>query len=354
MSLSTQQVAFDAAVKALSDALYSGIADLEEYRKEDPSLGPWIDQLVTIRQAFNDALAIEGQNLTGDAPHAPFYFDYIDSRVSNALAFRDADHSFIGLTIPLVREASSTARLLAESDALLSGIGLAPMTDRDVLHGLLFWILLGFVISHEYAHHTHGHLDGAFDVDEIIGGAVTGNLRQQAHEVDADGWAAYLTLAHWVLGPGRQTIVEMLSVQDAATAVQDDVVFACFVVAQAAFTFLRQPEPLTKELVYRRTHPPQAFRLQLMSRWEMKFITDFRPALRESMTQHRYQSLMDIVSGLMWKSATHPAGWHTQAEFLRTPEGKAYTEALIREVDAFRESLRERADGKMPWPGAGV
>lgn len=57
MAQSTEQVAFDAAVKARCNALYTGIANLEQLRQGGPSLGPWIHQLTTIRQFFNDALA---------------------------------------------------------------------------------------------------------------------------------------------------------------------------------------------------------------------------------------------------------------------------------------------------------
>src|SRR5256885_14211768 len=99
---SPKQIAFDAAVKARNDFLYRGIADLEELRERDAALGPLIDQLIQIRETLNAALAVEGQNSIGDAPHAPFYLDYIDALTSNGLAFKDADHSFIGITMPLV------------------------------------------------------------------------------------------------------------------------------------------------------------------------------------------------------------------------------------------------------------
>src|ERR1035437_5766947 len=100
--LSPKQIAFDTAVKARNNFLFRGIANLDELRERDASLSPLIDQLIEIRQTFNDALAVEGQNIIGDAPHAPLYLDYIDSAISNALAFKDADHSFIGVTVPLV------------------------------------------------------------------------------------------------------------------------------------------------------------------------------------------------------------------------------------------------------------
>jgi hypothetical protein len=334
--LNSKQVAFDAAVKAHKDALYRGIADLEELRERDAALGPLIDQLIEIREAFNAALAVEGQNIIGDAPHAPLYLDYIDSLTSNGLAFNDADHSFIGITVPLVFDALSISRQIAQSDTVVSGIGLPRGNDREILRGVLFWILFGFVVSHEYAHHTHGHWIAIKDDRPVFG-----KLRRQGREGDADGWAAYLTLNHWVLAGGRKVILELLNLESAPTSVQDDVAFACFVVAQAAFTFLREPKPIDKDTVYWDTHPPQPVRLRLMSRFVLKFSGEFRPGVRETLTQPRYQSLMDAVSRLMWMNGKHAALWREQSDFLGTADGLAYYDALIVELDAFRTTLRQ-------------
>jgi len=164
-------------------------------------------------------------------------------------------------------------------------------------------------------------------------------------ELDADGCAAYLALAHWVTASGRQAASEILNIEDSPSEVQDDVVFACFIVAQAGFTFLREPELLTQDTVYRRTHPPQLVRLQVMSRYVLKFSNESRPALRKAMTQARYQSLMDAVSTVMWTTGTHAAGWQAQMEFLRSADGSAYVEAVIAELDAFRATLRELGAG---------
>ncbi len=97
---SAEKIAFDVAIKSRNNFDYRGIADLEELRQRDSSLSTFIDKLVEIRQSFNGALAVEGQNINGDAPHSPLYLDFIDSDRSNALAFKDANHSFIGSPFP--------------------------------------------------------------------------------------------------------------------------------------------------------------------------------------------------------------------------------------------------------------
>jgi hypothetical protein len=92
----SEEHAFDAAIKSWNDPLYSRRANLDGLKSRDA--------LIAIREWFNEALALEGRNITDHAPHPPFYFDYIDSDHSNALAFADNAHSFIGVTVPLINE----------------------------------------------------------------------------------------------------------------------------------------------------------------------------------------------------------------------------------------------------------
>jgi hypothetical protein len=339
--LTPKQITFDAAVKARGNFDYRGIADLEELRERDPERGPQIDQLIQLRDSFNAGLAVEGQNIVGDAPHAPFYLDYLDSDRSNALAFKDEHHSFIGVTLPLVIEISNITQQVADSDEVVSLLGLPLATDREMLKGVLFSMLLGFVASHEYAHHTHGHL-----VHPKESRPVVGHLWLQAREADADGWAAYLVLNLWGLAEARPAILNLLNLEDAPETTQDVVAFTCFVAAHAAFS-LRQPEPIDLAKIYWQAHPPQPVRLQLMSRYVVKFIDEFKPSVRDAVSQPWYQLLMDTVSRVIWTHGNDVAVWHEQSQFLRTTEGAAYREALIEELDVFRAVLRQwEADGR--------
>ncbi len=329
-----RQIAFDAAVKARNNFDYRGIADLEELRAGDPE-GRQFAQLIQLRDSFNEALAAEGQNIIGDAPHAPFYLDYLDSDKSNALAFKDDHYSFIGVALPLVTELLSITQQIAASDEIVSLLGLPPTTDREMLQAVMFSMLLGFVASHEYAHHTHGHL-----VHPIDSSPVVGRLWLQAREADADGWAAYLVLSLWGLADARPVLLKLLGLEQATKLAQDAVAFACFVAAHAAFC-LRRPQPMDMDKVYWHSHPPQPVRLQLMSRHVVKFIGECRGGVQETLTQQWYQSLIDTLSRLMWTGRNDAAIWRQQSEFLRTANGAAYQGALIAELDVFREALRQ-------------
>ena len=293
---SPQEVAFDTAVKRWNDFLYRGRADVRHLQLQNLP----VESLIVIRNNFNDALAVEGQHITDHAPHPPFYFDYIDSDHANPRAFTDGTRSFIGVTIPLIDETWVVTAALSASDAVVTSIGLPLTTDRQLFHVAIFRLLTAFVVTHEYSHHVHGHLNGAFApdfVEEIRGGAVNGNLRRQAREADADGYSAYFVLDYWLNNAeGRLLAGQGLNIEQLLPELQDQVLFSCFLVAAAGFTFLREPETLDNDNAYRRTHPPQAVRLNLLTRHVRKWCTEFRPALHTWMTQKRFQSLMDAVS----------------------------------------------------------
>ena len=162
---------------------------------------------------FNAALAVEGQHIVDHAPHPRLYFDYLDSDMANALAFTDGSYSFIGVTLPLVGNVSRVSAALSASDAVISSLDLPRETDREPVHAALFWMMLNFVVTHEYSHHVRGHIRRAEPnpVEEIRGGSLNGGLQRQAREADADGYSAYFSLAYWFDSPdGRQLVVQLL------------------------------------------------------------------------------------------------------------------------------------------------
>jgi hypothetical protein len=172
------------------------------------------------------------------------------------------------------------------SDAVLSNLGLPLTNNRKSLHDALFLLLLNFVVTHEHSHHVHGHVHGALvpnAVEEMAGGALSGSLRDQALEADADGYAAYFSLAFWLLNArGREAAFQLLQIEHLQPDLQDRVLFSCFLVAQAGFTFLREPETLDKDTAYQHTHPPQSVRLHLLTRFVMKWCSEFCPALHDT------------------------------------------------------------------------
>lgn len=335
MILTAKQAAFDTAVKARGEFLCRGIANLEKIRARDVTLAPIIDQMVMMRESLNAALAFEGRHVLGDAPHAPLYLDYIDSDVSNAYSFKDANHSFIGITVRRFFDAVEIASQMATDDRVVSSMGLSAATDRKQLAAFLLWNLIWFVASHEYAHHTHGHHLQKRERRSV------GRLLHQALELEADGWASYLLLNHWILREGRAPLAALIALDQVSTDALDAVACAGVLAGHSAFMFFSEPGRIDKDVVYWQTHPLQPVRLNMVSGHALKFASEFRPTLHATYTQPWYQALMEAVSGAVWNERNHAALWREHAEFLATPEGISYSDALLTELDEFRATLRE-------------
>jgi hypothetical protein len=198
--------------------------------------------LLRIQQSFNAALANEKQNVAGHVNHPPFYLDYIDSSVPNALAFRyeAQDHySFIGITIPLINLLWDLCVRLSRSEAIQILIRLSlKIEEYDALQIVLFLAMSSFIVSHEYTHHVHGHLSGggadAALFNEILDDGDSGSLEVQAVEVDADRYAAYHVLANMIDGTARSA-VELLKIGAEPANAQDEVLLSCFVIAVGGY-----------------------------------------------------------------------------------------------------------------------
>ena len=70
--------------------------------------------LADMRETVNRAL-LNAQN-----QNPLFFFDFIDSDISNALAFRHEGYSFIRVTIPLLDEIVATCKKLVLSPTIVS------------------------------------------------------------------------------------------------------------------------------------------------------------------------------------------------------------------------------------------
>jgi len=299
--------------------------------------------LAGIQESFNEALREEKKNVAEHVGHPPFHFDYVDSDISNALAFRYEDYSFIGVTMALIHILWDTCVQLSRSEAvaMLLGVTLTP-EKYDPVHVVLFQTQLKFVVSHEYTHHVHGHVfprgaDSIFS-NEILGDGESGSMKRQALEADADGYAAYHVLAHLIEGEGRSHAVSLLKLEAEPSSFQDEVLFACFVVGIGAFLFVRPPTALDNASVYALTHPPQAARMDYVMRHAIAWCRQNRPGLIARMTPDRFQMLMNAVAEATW-GMNGGRDWAAQTAFLRSQAGSEYFKRLDESLKAHVRSL---------------
>jgi len=165
---------------------------------------------------MNEALRLEGPNASGGIEHPPFHFDFVDVKhgIQNAHAFQYAGLSFIAVTLPMVKLIWDVSHRLSRSRLILELLRLGPEVNRDAFQGLLFQIQMNFLVSHEYTHHIHGHVLehtlGETEVwSEFSNQTTSGNLQSQAQELDADGYAEFLVLAHLLSGERRNTALAL-------------------------------------------------------------------------------------------------------------------------------------------------
>jgi hypothetical protein len=233
------EVAFDRYLR--NHTPYLGKQDLDRLAQQE--LG---SLLAVIQRVLNEALFNEKRDVPEHVDHPPFHLDYIDAAGSNAHAFNTEEYSFIGLTIRLIYDFGDLCVRLSNSGQISNTLGIESTADlRNGLQAVLFQNLLSFVVSHEFTHIVHGHVDrrGAASVsfNEVHDDGEVGNLEEQTMEADADGYAAYHLLANMIDGGARSQAVTALKIRDRTAEAQDEILFSCFVVAVGAFLFARRP-----------------------------------------------------------------------------------------------------------------
>ena len=314
---------------------YNGKQDLD-------ALGPSVGEFLTgLQEALNESLRLEKQDVPEHVEHPPFHFDYIESTVRNAIAFRVEEFSFIGITIPLIYSLWDACIRLSRSDRIAELLKVSQTPEQiEALHSLLFRIQLFFVVAHEYTHHVHGHVsrDTTF-FGEIEGGRPAGSLEDQAREIDADGYAAYHVLSHLIDGAeGRNHALRLLGRDQEASSIQDEILLSAFVVAVGAFFFARSPSTLEDVDVCNLTHPPQAARMNYLMHTVIAWCKHYRPLLEAYMTRERFQILMSAAAQAVW-GMNGGRDWISQNEFLRSERGSEYQTKLEERVKEHVQSL---------------
>jgi len=312
---------------------YVGKLDIE--RVESPSFRSF---LYLIQETMNEALRLEGVNASGGVEHPPFHFDYLDAAegVTNAHAFQHAGFAFIVVTLPMIELLWHLSRLLSQSPRVVRPLGLEAV-DPDKIHGLLFQIQLDFLVSHEYTHHVHRHcVESQKGVwTEFLHHAALGNINSQAQELDADGYAAYLVLAHFLRGERRPSALADLG----DTTDGDELLLTCFFLAVLAFfcAFWRGGTDMAS--VYEFRHPPPPIRIKYMIQVAEMWCGQSVSVPQSWFSPARFQELFRTASELIGGTARQT--WDAQMSFLRGAEGVEYDRQLFERFEAVRQKRDE-------------
>jgi hypothetical protein len=317
---------------------YVGKLDLDKV--EPSSFGSFLQ---FVQGALNLALQSENANASGGAVHPPFHFDYVEVNdgTRNAHAFQHGGFSFIAITFPLVELLWDLSQRLSRSPLVLRLLGIDRDAVRlDALQALFFQFQLSFLVSHEYTHHVHRNCGspagGAWD--EFSQGGARGGLDDQAQELDADGYALYLTLANYVRGTARQNTLAQVGKEGLTDIEGDEFLLTGFFVALTALFCSLWPEDVAPASICQAAHPPAPVRIDYAIRIATMWCNQNAsvPELWFGAERFRaiYLSATDAIEG-----GARPQ-WDAQIAFLKSDEGKKYDRQLSERFEAARRQGR--------------
>jgi hypothetical protein len=332
-------IQFDLCLQQQPDRRYCGRQNLGLFVPERAAF------LTDVQDAVNDALSEENKISPGHVAHQPFYFDYVDSVHPNALAFGDRDFSYIGVTMALVSTLWDSCVELDRSIGVRALLEIGSIPERkEAILTVMFQHQLIFLVLHEWTHHVHGHLPhletGFFE--EIMTSGNVGNLKSQAFEIDADGYAVYFALSHLMNGPRREQAINLLACEHAQPDMQDRVLFLSFVMAIGAMLLVLSPRSFDFSKCYTLTHPFPAVRMDWIMRRASNWCEQNDKATLVPMSQSTFQALMVVVEKA--SSQVSPANdWREQGEFMKSPFSSGYRRELMAFVRGQVQALRARS-----------
>lgn len=317
---------------------YVGKLDIEKVAS--PSFRSF---LYFVQEAMNGALRSENANASGGAEHPPFHFDYlqVSDGTRNAHAFQHEGFSFIVVTLPLVELLWDLSQRLSESPFVLQLLRIDPVTARaGALHGLLFVVQLSFLVSHEYTHHVHRHIDQAPEGtaglwSEFLRNETNGGIDFQAQEIDADGYALYLGLANLVRGAGRHSALEQLGLQDMPSIDADELLLMSFFLALTALFCALWSENIKMKSIDQLRHPPAPVRIEYAIRIAQMWSDQNGSVPHSWFSAERFQSLFRAAVAAI--GGTAQQAWDADISFLRSEEGAKYDRRLSERFEAIRK-----------------
>lgn len=316
------------------------IGKLDSEKVDSPSFRSF---LCLVQDAMNLALRLESTGASGGVEHPPFHFDYLEVNdgTKNAHAFQHEGFSFIVATLPLVELLWDLSQRLSRSQVVLQLLKVDRTTVRlDALHALLFQLQLSFLVSHEYTHHVHQHVDS--DISAIAGAwtefvedETRGGIGCQAQELDADGYALYLVLANFLRGAGRRGALAQLERQSLASLEADELILMCFFLGLVSLFCSLWPENISITSIWQLRHPPAPVRIEYAIRIAQMWCDQNGSVPQSWFGAERFRGIFSAAVEAIGGSTRQQ--WDVHVSFLRGEEGSEYDRRLSEHFDAIRK-----------------
>jgi hypothetical protein len=215
-------------------------------------------------------------------------------------------------------------------------------TNASDIFVLLYITALNFAANHELGHLVHGHCSSAAKGPstvrrEILLHVVAPcDLRSQAGEIEADGYASHMTLQNLLNGPAREAAARQLGIATDHPRL-DEGLLKVFLTAVICF-FHCLHSALVLNDVESRSHPFELLRINVVITDLQGWCAIHRPKLAVWPNQNEFARLGGVVRHALRASGIEDA-WDSQNAFLGSEAGQQYRDRLYQERELVRKQV---------------
>jgi hypothetical protein len=340
------EVAFDRAIRSMFPeylrASYTGKLNIDPVRDA---------LLYDIQERINEMYGEHASRFVADHNRVPqLYFDFISGDAVNALAFSDAEYSFVGLTGALMDELGQLSHALVSSEETRELFGRSELGSDQ---GEKLWLALiittvQFVGFHELGHHVYGHCPSGTNTSVGLmeefrtadSRARQAGLEAQADELDADGYAIRTLADNLLTGSARPEILGMLG--RASDEERDDSLLTAITLSVGSFFLYRQHPGKDLKDMYTLDHPPAPARLYMAMNAVHDWMVMYRAKSEEWLVGGEYLRIMEIAARSLKRTVAAAEAWNLETSVLESADGKVYLNSLEEARQERRETLKSR------------
>jgi hypothetical protein len=317
---------------------YRGRLDLDQFDPRELSTA-----LEQIRDEINSRFDANVKSIRSPDGAATLYMDYVDSEVKNALAFQNEGIYFIGITAAMLKQFVATCSTLWRLNPLADLLGVKfDQADRDFLFQTILLLQIQFIADHELGHMFHGHCEQlasgnfyeefASQAQDAV--AQPDRLRDQAYEVEADGYAVEMMLNGLFNDNVGQFIIERLK----PSIDQREFILLLYILSVGSLLYWLPAATFDPARIRESSHPRGIARMNIVMRDIWRWCGENNPELIQFVSLERFQWVMACVQAAA-DDAEQQTIWLAQGTFLRSDEGQKYLDALYAERRLLRDEM---------------
>jgi len=186
-------------------------------------------------------------------------------------------------------------------------------------------------------------------MDRFPHDATCGSMNSQAQELDADGYAAYLVLAHLLRREMRSSALAELGRLGLQGTDGDELLLTRFFLAVLAFFCEFWHGDIDMASVYQFRHPPPPVRIKYMIQVAEMWCGQNGSVPQSWFSPARFQELFRAAAEVIEGNARQTGD--AQMSFLRGGDGVQYNQQLFERFEAARQN-RGRISASNPRRGA--